>query len=164
MARMRIRHRTLARSIAGRPPTSPIAAAHLSERPACVIGSRRSEVDAIADLIEELTAADVDRLDLSRRGLDLLGRRNYGLIVLDAHADDPVAFMNQLARSLSSTRHRDCAVVVRHDSGDARPALEHAVRMTSASRMDGPIDAALLLEAVAEAGAFSPLPAAAGES
>lgn len=161
VARMRIRHRSVARASAGRPPTSPIAGAHLSERPAAVIGSQRASVDALADLLEELTAAVVDRLDFSRRGLDLVGRRDYGLVVLDAHPDDPVACMNQLARSLSSARRRDCAVVVRHAWDDPRPTLEQLIRLTRAVTVDGPLDADRVMGAVNQAteGIQSVLPA-----
>lgn len=151
VARMRIRHRSVARASAGRPPTSPIATAHLSERPTCVIGSNRRSVETLAGLLEELTAAEVDRLDLSRRGLDLVGRRDYGLVLLDTQPDDPVACMNQLARTLSSARRRDCAVVVRHASDDPRPTLEQLLHLTSATAVEGTVDADRIMGAVQQA-------------
>jgi hypothetical protein len=151
VARMRTRHRSGSRRSEGRPPTSPIAPAHLSERPTCVVGSDRASVDALADTIVEFTAADVDRLDPSRRSLDQLSRRDYGLVVIDARPDDPVAFVNELARRLGSSRRRECTLVVCHDPGPLSPALEHLVRRTGARAVPRPVEGERFMDAVRRA-------------
>jgi hypothetical protein len=151
VARMRTRHRSGSRLTEGRPPTSPIAPAHLSERPTCVIGSEQESVEALADTIVEFAAADVDRLDPSRRSLDQLSRRDYGLVVIDARPNDPVAFVNDLARRLGSPRRRECALVVCHDPGQLSPALEDLVRRTGARAVLRPVDGVQFMEAVRRA-------------
>lgn len=148
VARMRTRHRSGSRRSEGRPPTSPIAPAHLSERPACVIGSDPASVDELGGVLVEFAAAEVDRLDLSRRSLDQVSRRDYGLIVVDARPEDPVAFSNELARRLGSARRRDCALVVCHDAGPLSPSLEALVRRTGTEAVLRPIDPQHLMEAV----------------
>lgn len=160
VARMRTRHRTDARLSEGRPRTSPIAPAHLSERPACVVGSKRHSVDALADILVEFTAADVDRLDLSRRSLDQVSRRDYGLIVVDARPDDPVACVNELTRRLSSKGRRDCTVVVCHDPEPLSPALDHFLRGTRAADVPRPVDAGRFMDAVRRAADGDLVPAA----
>ena len=160
VARMRTRHRTGSRRSAGRPPTSPIAPAHLSERPACVIGSARHSVDELAEILVELAAADVDRLDLSRRSLELISRRDYGLVVVDARPDDSVAFVNELTRRLASSRRRECMVVVRHDPEPMSPALEHLVARTSAEPVLRPRGADGVMEAIRRASEGDRVPAA----
>lgn len=132
----------------GRPRTSPIAPAHLSERPACVIGADDESVDALAGTLVEFTAAEVDRLNLSRRSLELVSRRDYALIVIDARADDSVAFMNELSRRLASARRRDSAIVVCHDAGPLTPALEHLLGRTGAEGVLRPLDADRFMLAV----------------
>lgn len=151
VARMRTRHRSGSRASAGRPPTSPIAAAHLSERPACVIGSDASSLDLLSGILGELAAADVDRLDLSRRSLDHVSRRDYGLVVIDARADDSVAFVNELARRLGSGRRRDRAVVVCCDTTQMTPAIERLIRGTGAQCAVRPIDSRTFMGAVRSA-------------
>lgn len=148
VARMRTRHRTGSRLSEGRPPTSPIAPAHLSERPACVLGSDRSAVDALADILVEFTAADVDRLDLSRRSLDQVSRRDYGLVVIDARPGDSVAVVNELTRRLSSSRRRESVLMVCHDPEPLSPALEHLLRRTGAAGILRPYDADRFMKAV----------------
>lgn len=151
VARMRTRHRSGSRASAGRPPTSPIAAAHLSERPACVIGSDRSSLDLLSGILGELAAADVDRLDLSRRSLDQVSRRDYGLVVIDARAEDSVAFVNELARRLGSGRRRDRAVVVCCDTTQMTPAVERLIRGTGAQCAVRPLDSRTFMSAVRNA-------------
>jgi hypothetical protein len=141
VARMRTRHRSGSRASEGRPPTSPIAAAHLSERPACIVGSDRRSVDELAGVLVEFAAAEVDRLDLTRRSLDLVGRRDYGLVVIDSRPDDSVAFINELERRLSAERRRECTVIVCHEPGPMSPALEHLVNRTGAEAVLRPFDA-----------------------
>lgn len=160
VARMRTRHRTDARLSVGRPPTSPIAPAHLSERPTCVVGSDRASVDRLADILVEFAAADVDRLDLSRRSLDQVGRRDYGLIVVDARPGDPVACVNELTRRLAAPRRRDCSVVVCHDPGPLSPAIEHFLHGTRATDVRRPVDPDGFVEAVRRAADGDLVPAA----
>lgn len=160
VARMRTRHRTGSRRSAGRPPTSPIAPAHLSERPACVIGSGRDSVDELAQILVELAAAEVDRLDLSRRSLDLISRRDYGLVVVDAHSDDSVAFTNELTRRLASSRHRECTVIVCHGPEPMSPALEHLVARTAAEGVLRPHGSDQFMAAVRRAADGDLVPAA----
>lgn len=160
VARMRTRHRTGSRRSAGRPPTSPIASAHLSERPACVIGSARRSVDELADILVEFAAADVDRLDLARRSLDLISRRDYGLVVVDARAEDSVAFTNELTRRLASSRRRECVVLVCHGPEPMSPALEHLVARTGAEGVPRSHGADEFMAAVRRAGDGGLVPAA----
>lgn len=160
VARMRTRHRTGSRRSAGRPPTSPIAPAHLSERPACVIGSARHSVDELAEILAELAAADVDRLDLSRRSLDLISRRDYGLVVVDARPDDSVAFINELTRRMASSRRRECMILVCHDAEPMSPALEHLIARTSAEAVLRPHGADGFMAAVRRASDGDLVPAA----
>lgn len=148
VARMRTRHRSGVRRSEGRPPTSPIASSHLSERAACVIGSDEAAVDALADVLAEFAAVDVDRLDLSRRSLDLIGRRDYGLVVIDNRADDSVAFANELSRRLGMTRRRGCAVVITRDGGPMSPTVEHLARRLDAACVTRPCDATSFMAAV----------------
>jgi hypothetical protein len=160
VARMRTRHRSDSRQSEGRPPTSPIAAAHLSERPTCVIGADRESVNALADTLVEFTAAEVDRLDLSRRSLDQVSRRDYGLVVIDTRPEDSVAFVNELARRLGSSRRRDCALVVCHDPGPLSPGLEQLVNRTTAQGVLRPVDCDRFMEAVRRASGGDLVPAA----
>jgi hypothetical protein len=148
VARMRTRHRSGSRASEGRPPTSPIAPAHLSERPSCVVGSDRRSVDELADVLVEFAAAEVDRLDLTRRSLDLVSRRDYGLVIVDSQPGDSVAFVNELQRRLASPRHRECAVIVCHEPGPMSPALEHLVKRTAAEAVLRPFDANRFMETV----------------
>ena len=148
VARMRTRHRSGIRRSEGRPPTSPIAPTHLSERAACVIGSDASSVDQLADILAEFAAVDVDRLDLSRRSLDLVSRRDYGLVVIDNQADDSVAFANELTRRLKMTRRRGCAVVIARDDGPMSPAVERLTSGLGAPSVTRPCDATSFMTAV----------------
>lgn len=152
VARMRTRHRSDARASVGRPPTSPIAPAHLSERPACVIGSDAASVASLAEVLEEFAAAEVDRLDSSRASLDRISRRAYGLVVMDAREDDPVAFVNELARRLVAKQRSECAVLVVRDPGDVTPALEHLTQRLGAPTVVRPVDAAGFMAAITSLG------------
>lgn len=156
MARMRTRHRSDARASVGRPPTSPIAPAHLSERPACVIGSDAASVAALAEVLEEFAAAEVDRLDSSRASLDRISRRAYGLVVLDARDDDPVAFVNELARRLTAKQRTECAVLVCREPGEVTPALERLTQRLGVPSVIRPVEAASFMAAVTALGDREP--------
>ncbi len=148
VARMRVRHRSDVRQSAGRPPTSPIAPPHISERPACVIGSNRASVEALAATLSELAAMEVDRLDFSRRSLDQVSRRDYGLVVLDAGDQDPVAFVNELSRRLATRQRRECAVIVCRGPEPASPAIEHLIQRLAAPTVERPVSGAMLMAAI----------------
>ena len=148
VARMRTRHRSDARQHEGRPPTSPIAPPHVSERPACVIGSEAASVSGIADTLEEWAAVEVDRLDVTRRSLDCVSRRDYGLVIIDARAQDPVAYLNELARRLHMKRRRECSILVCHGADGPSPAVERLIRRLGAPSVRRPVDASVLMAAV----------------
>ncbi|MBW3612502.1 MAG: hypothetical protein KY392_01420 [Chloroflexi bacterium] len=117
-------------------------------------------MDRLADILVEFAAADVDRLDLSRRSLDQVGRRDYGLIVVDTRPGDPVACVNELTRRLAAPRRRDCSVVVCHDPEPVSPAIEHFLRGTRAIDVTRPIDPDGFVEAVRRASDGELVPAA----
>lgn len=150
LRRLRTRRRATAREADGRPRTSPIAPPDLSERVACVIGSDDEATTAIAAVLADYAAMQVDRLGLECRTLDLLVRRDYGLVVLDARADDPVALLNELGRRLAAARRRDVASVVVHGDGPVTPTLELLCAASEAPRVRRPFDVPTLLAAVAE--------------
>jgi len=161
IARMRSRHRSGARRVEGRPPTSPIAPSHLSERAACVVGGDAESVHTLADVLSEFAAVDVDRLDLSRRSLDLLARRDYGLVVIDSHVDDPLAFTNELTRRLALRRRRDCSVVLCHSQGPLTPGLEGLAEKLEARCVERPFDARQFMGSVSAAVEGEPVAAVA---
>lgn len=147
VARMRVRHRSDVRASEGRPRTSPIAPQHLNERPACVIGSDAPSVDALATGLEEIAAMEVDRLDCSRRSLDQVSRRDYGLVVLDAGDRDPVAFVNELSRRLATKQRHECAVVVCRGPEPVSPAIEHLIQRLGAPTVERPVTGSVLMAA-----------------
>ena len=148
IARMRVRHRSGVRQSEGRPPTSPIASPHINERPACVIGSDRASVDTLASALSELAAMEVDQLDCTRRSLEQVSRRDYGLVVVDARDQDPVAFVNELSRRLATKQRHECTVVVCRGSEPASPAIEHLIGRLGARSVERPISGSALMAAV----------------
>lgn len=152
VARMRVRHRSDVRQSEGRPPTSPIAPPHINERPACVIGSDPASVEQLAATLAELAAMEVDRLDCTRRSLDQVSRRDYGLVVLDAGDQDPVAFVNELSRRLATRQRRECAVLVCRGPEPASPAIEHLIQRLGAPTVEHPVTGAALMAAIAALG------------
>ncbi len=148
VARMRVRHRSGVRVSEGRPKTSPIAPPHINERPACVIGSDADSVATLANGLAEIAAMEVDRLDCSRRALEQVSRRDYGLVVLDAGDQDPVAFVNELSRRLATKQRHECAVLVCRGPQPASPAIEHLIQRLGAPTLERPVSGAALMAAV----------------
>ena len=91
---------------------------------------------------------DVDRLDCTRRSLDQLSRRDYGLVVLDAGDQDPVAFVNELSRRLATKQRHECSVVVCRDPEPVSPAIEHFIQRLGAPTVERPVSAAALMAAI----------------
>jgi hypothetical protein len=118
---------------------------------ACVIGSDAESVETLADVLGEFAAVEVDQLDTSRRSLDVIRRRDYGLVVIDSRVDDSLAFVNELTRRLGHGRRRDCTVLLCHREGPLTPSLEALVRSVGPHTLARPFDAHGFMQAVAAA-------------
>jgi hypothetical protein len=155
VTRMRHRHR----NGGGRPAADDdglLAGFDAGERPICVIGSDPAGVDELAAMLEALSAADVDRLDLSPRSLMRLGRRDWALVVADLRATDPLALVNDLTRRLVPVRRQQVPVVVVRDDGDLRPSLETLLLLAATATIVRPIHPVTLLDALSgRSGAMS---------
>lgn len=151
LRRMRVRHRSVARAFEGRPRTSPIAPIDLSERMACVIGSDLGSSEVLAAVLADTAGVEVDRTGPGRRALDLVRRSDYGVVVVDVHPEDSVAFLNELARRLGAARRRGVATVVVQAPGPSSPAIEFLCAATRAVRLHRPFDADDLMAAVGQA-------------
>lgn len=117
----------------------------------CVIGSDVEAIEVVAEVLVDYAAIEVDRLVLDLRCLDLVRRRDYGLVIVDAHPTDPIAVLNELGRRLGMARRRGVATVLIHGGGPLSPALELFCATTSAAELVRPFDVPSLLAAVAEA-------------
>ena len=146
-ARARLRRRGLARLTDGRPATSSIAPADLTEKTACVIGTDDAAVARVAQLVELTIGVEVDRLRLTHRAIDRVWRRDYGLVLYDATPSDSVALMNQLARGLAACRRQGTMVIVCHDVDALGPALERLTQEVDAVPLAKPIRPMALLRA-----------------
>ena len=144
----------------GRPATSSIAAADLTEKAACVIGTDDAAVSRVAQLVELTVGVDVDRLPLTARAVDRVWKRDYGLVLYDATRSDPVALMNQLARGLAACRRQGTMVIVCHDADALGPALERLTQEVDAIALTRPLRPLALLDAANLSGA--PMSAVAG--
>lgn len=151
LRRMRSEHRSRVRSSGARPRTSPIAPPDLADKPATVVGSRRDEVGLLAQILQEYLGIDVDPLPLTRRSLEVVSRRDLGLIVVDLHVDDPIALLNELGRRLSTARRRGVAAVVCHSAGHTGPAIERLAELSGATRVLRPHGAGALIDGVVAA-------------
>lgn len=146
LERTRMRRRATARTAQGRPAQSPIAGLSWDARRACVIGSEAGSRDAIAAALGDLRGIDVDCEDLARRPIETLTRREFGLIVADVRAGDPVALLGELARRLAGASRRGVPVVVAYEPGEGdRPAIESLIREARAFGVPRPVDANALL-------------------
>ena len=146
-ARARLRRRGLARLNDGRPATSSIAPADLTEKIACVIGTDDAAVSRVAQLVELTVGVEVDRLRLTHRAIDRVWRREYGLVLYDAQPSDSVALMNQLARGLTACRRQGTMVIVCHDVDAFGPALERLTQQVDAIPLAKPLRPMALLHA-----------------
>lgn len=136
----------MARRADGRPATSSIAPPDLTDKPACVIGSNDASAEHVEQVIAGATATEVDRLSFDRRSLNLLARRDYGLLVFDAQPDDSIAMLNELGRRLSSVRRKGTLVLVCRDRERLGPALERLTTEADAITLERPIRALAVLE------------------
>jgi hypothetical protein len=147
VTRMRHRHRNGGRSV--QDGDGLLAGFDAGERPICVIGSDRRAVDELAAMLEALSAADVERLDLSPRSLMRLGRRDWALVVGDLRPTDPLALVNDLTRRLAPVRRQQVPVIVVRDAGDLRPSLETLLMLAATASIVRPIHPVTLLDALA---------------
>ena len=109
-------------------------------------------MEALAAGLAELAAMEVDRLDCSRRSLEQVSRRDYGLVVIDARDQDPVAFVNELSRRLATKQRHECAVLVCRGPEPASPAIEHLIQRLGAPTIERPVSGSALMAAVTTLG------------
>lgn len=138
--RARLQQRAAAKRAQGRPSQSPISGWFLDDRPVLVLGGDAASRAELATLLADITAAEVDCLGLDRRSLDLLGRRELGLVVADVRRGDPIAILNGLARRLARLMWRGVPIVVIHGPGDDGPAVEALVRASATHTLERPVD------------------------
>lgn len=144
--RTRMLRRAAARAAQGRPPQSPIAGYSWDARRACVIGSDPASRQAITAVLADLGSIDVESLDLTRRSIEMLGRRDFGLIMADVRAGDAIALLGMLARRLAGAGRRGVPIVVAHDPGDGNlPAIAALMREAGGTRLTRPIEPMTLL-------------------
>jgi hypothetical protein len=147
--RTRLVRRAAARTVQGRPSQSPIVALPWEARRACVIGSDPASRHAIVTALGDFGGIEAEGLDLKRRSLELLSSRDFGLIVADVRAVDPVAMLGELARRLSGVSRRGVPVIIAYARSDGeRPAIEALIRRCGAYRLMRPVDGAALLAMV----------------
>lgn len=152
-ARARLRRRGLARQAGGRPATSSIAPADLTEKAACVIGADEGAVTRVEQMLALTMGVEVDRLGLTTRDVDRVWKRDYGLVLYDATPGDPIALMNQLSRGLAASRRRGTLIVVCHDADSYGPALEDLTTALDAIRLRRPVHPMAILDATGLSGA-----------
>ena len=151
LERLRADRRRRSRDRSHRPRTSQITPEDLSERPACVIGSDEESIAHISALLSEFGGAEVERLPLDRRALNRLPRLGVSVVVVDSHASDPIALVNELTRRLGALAERGTPVVVCRSSGTSRPSTERLIQATAARTAERPFDASSLMVAVRSA-------------
>ena len=138
--------RAAARAATGRPRQSPIVGFSWDHRRACVIGSEPASREVIASALGHLGSMEVVSLDLTSRSIGALAQRDYGLVIADVRAGDPVALLGGLARRLAGPARRGVPVAVVHAPDDgASPAIESLVREVGGHRLMRPIDPKTLL-------------------
>lgn len=145
--RARLRRRSLARRAGGRPATSSIAPTDLTDRPACIIGSNPASVAHLQKLLTGVAGVEVECLPLTIRSLDIVSRRDFGLVVFDAQTTDSIALLNELTRRLAGMQRRGNAVIVCHDPAVKGPSLEQLIAKARASGVPRPVSAMAILEA-----------------
>lgn len=145
--RARLRRRSLARRAGGRPATSSIAPTDLTDRPACIIGSNAGSVAQLEKLLTGVAGVEVECLPLTIRSLDLVSRRDVGLVLFDAQATDSIALLNELTRRLAGMRRRGTAIIVCHDPAVKGPTLEQLINKAGATGLPRPVSPLEILEA-----------------
>ena len=147
--RTRLLRRAAARTLQGRPTQSPIAGFSWDGRRACVIGSDPASRHAIVMALGDLGGIEAEGVDLERRSIELLSCRDFGLIVADVRAADPVALLGELARRLSGVTRRGVAVIIACAPSDGeRPAIKALIEQCGAYTLLHPMDGAALLAMV----------------
>lgn len=97
----------------------------------------------------DLGGIEAEGVDLERRSIELLSCRDFGLILADVRAADPIAMLGELARRLGGVTRRGLPVIIAYAPGDrARPAIEALIRQCGAYTLVHPIDGAALLAMV----------------
>lgn len=139
LERTRLLQRASAKRAHGRPPQSPISGWSLEDRRIVVVGGDEASRTALADLVSDATSAEVDCLALDRRGLDMLSRRECGLVIADVRQGDPIAILDGLDRRLSRIAWRGATVLVVHGPGDEGPAVEAIVRAPNVIALTRPV-------------------------
>ncbi len=151
MERARLRRRSLARRAGGRPATSSIAPTDLTDRPACIIGSNPASVSQLEKLLTGVAGLELECLPLTIKSLDIVSRRDFGLVVFDAQATDSIALINELTRRLAGMRRRGTAIIVCHEPALKGPSLEQLINKAGASDLARPVSAIAILEATGAA-------------
>lgn len=147
LARTRLQQRASAKRAHGRSPQSPISGRSLEDRRVLVVGADQTSRTDLAALVSEVTP-DVECLALDRRTLEVLGNREFGLVVADVRRGDPIAILNGLARRLTRITWHGAAAIVVHGPGDDGPAVEALVTGTNVQALLRPVDMAALFAIV----------------
>ena len=103
--------------------------------------------------LSDLGSFEVEELELARRSIERIGSRDFGLIVLDVHAGDPVALLGDLARRLAGASRRGVPVVAVHDEASTQlPAIESLITRQSGRRLTRPFEPEALLALIGDFG------------
>lgn len=143
--RSRLQQRAAAKRAQGRPSQSPISGWSLDDHRVLVLGTDPAARTSLETLLSDVTSADVESLHLDRRSIDLVGRRELGMVVADVRHGDPVALLNGLARRLSRLVWRGIPVVLIHGQSEMSPAIEALVRDATTHVLTRPVEAADLV-------------------
>jgi hypothetical protein len=140
-----------ARLIARRARRSGAAATPFLERPIAVIGSDVEATALIDQVLTELGSFDVDRLDATPASLARLTAREYGAVVVDTSASDPVWFLGELTRRLAPMGRRGIPIVACVTPGATGPGLTRLLDGARALTVDRPFEASDLIQRVHDA-------------
>jgi CheY-like chemotaxis protein len=156
-ARRRAQWRAGSRMSLGRPRSSPLLAGADDGQQVCVIGGDPDATDRIDRWLRETTPLEVDRLDHSRRSLTRLSHGTYCLVIVDARASDPLAYLNEVSRRLRSAQRSQIPVVVLTDTPQAlRPPLAELAERPAVMVVRRPDAATDLADAVESALRWTP--------
>lgn len=104
-------------------------------------------------LLTGVAGVEVECLPLTIRSLDIVSRRDFGLVVFDAQTTDAIALLNELTRRLAGLRRRGTTIIVSHDAAAKGPSLEQLIAKAGASGLARPVNAITILEATGAADA-----------